>query len=385
MAGPGRGGPALGEVGVPKDVVGAARRSVAPRRAPRAGGRGWTPAGEGLGLVAALQRAHGNQAVLRALGSRAGDAVPRLPGAGPRRGASPSAWIQRVKMYRYVTPTNPGSFTAKLPIPSTTTVEAHLRQLAQMLEEDSLTVAGAAELHAQNALGVENAWSPFVSLSYDQGLTAVAGSLRVIVQNATHLYTFNIPEELIYPVSNTTSLGESEALVLLPPGRSLEHYAADMQANPFRGLSQEQIAQQMRTSGYRGHRVMQLDPGVSRMPVILYFGAGTPGEQELQLVTWGDRHFNADSARELQRTVEMLFDANGGDIGAIEQRIRVPTAMGSVVRYLYRRYVNQRVRTLWQQGERRPDRLKQQVGPATNEEVLGGAVERARELTRTNQ
>ncbi|WP_417910159.1 DUF4157 domain-containing protein [Candidatus Electronema sp. PJ] len=152
--------------------------------------------------------------------------------------------IQMMTLYRYGTSGRKETFKPKNPVLNGVDFSIFCELCLKKAEEDmssiesdipkkELIILFAAELHAQNNLGNNNCLSPFLSLCKDYQAAAESGTIKEIVENSSNIFVFNIPDERIVKVGNGISYGETEVLVWLRQGESLENYLTNTLGNSY--------------------------------------------------------------------------------------------------------------------------------------------------------
>jgi hypothetical protein len=209
-------------------------------------GAAWIGAHGGVWDVAQLARLHPAQRVpvVAGLQSSVGNqAVARLAGA------SASAALARMKLSRYGTDSGAFTFRAKNPCPPHVKLDAWCAECLKLAdipigsaEYTGAVGAGekatllAAEFHAQNALGTDNEYSPFLSVAVSADAAAAAGTIVGIVGSAEWIYEFDVPDQYIVKVGNAVSRKETEVLIALPKG--VEPTEVGRRPNPHRASPQ---------------------------------------------------------------------------------------------------------------------------------------------------
>lgn|GEM_PF-3843814 len=169
-----------------------------------------------------------------------GGTVQRMP----RPGAA--APIQLMRVVRWMDANKKSDYISKLAAAQPDAYATAQRGLTRGGREQILQ---AIDRHGQGMLG-DN--TPFVSVavnpySLSWGTDDSESGVGDILQGARHDVWFDVPDEYLYPGSTELSQSETELLVLLPPGVSLEQFIATrdtdqgpqqlIENNRWRGMS----------------------------------------------------------------------------------------------------------------------------------------------------
>jgi hypothetical protein len=189
----------------------------------------------------------GQRALAHGAGARHATHVPGHSGIPLQAMPEGTPIVQRVAAFRFGTPTRANTYKPSNPVPPKVGIQKHCQDIlrAQGIELESMEYTGvpmdkgeaavvlAAEMHAQNTLGENNNASPFVSCALSYERAAKAKTIVDIVQNASHVLCFEIPDERVQKVGNKISCGETEILVWLYAGESLATWKTGEKKNPY--------------------------------------------------------------------------------------------------------------------------------------------------------
>ncbi|NTX40554.1 DUF4157 domain-containing protein [Myxococcus sp. CA033] len=175
--------------------------------------------------------------------------VQRMTGT---QGAAP---IQLMRVVRWMDAGKESDYISKL---GAQDPEAYARLHRELVGGGRGGILQAIDRHGQGMLGDE---TPFVSVavnpySLSWGTDDSESGVGDILQGARHDVWFDVPDEYLYPGSTELSQSETELLVLLPPGVSLERYIATratqrgqeplIKGNPWRGMTTEERRTELR-------------------------------------------------------------------------------------------------------------------------------------------